>query len=321
MNTNKLKPIVAALGMGLALASGSAAAGVTWHSPLTTFEDDNLDFVYIDAGADGILSVGDVLVTTFEVHSTSGLTSGPSPIFPDELTGVAAIQVSAIIDKDGDGQVDDVELAPYSGGLNEILALGGVAGSLPGALGIPGGPALVAMYLDSTPNYESTGATSCLTGLAECIADATDGSLFQVDGFGGDLDNYMYTLNSGGISYAAIKAGGPASTFAAIDFGLDTLFRGLGHVPTDETVPCSPVAILLGQCTGNQLVFMQGQGTILGGAGLPGGPILGGPVATRGAFGRSDFDYTKQTVPEPELLVMLSMGLLAAGFLQRRRSA
>jgi len=89
----QLKPIIAALGLGLATLSGSAAA-VTLFSPITGFQDNNVDFVI--HGVDGdpdLLDVGDTLISVFEIDNTFGvLSGGTAPIGNNqELTGVAAI--------------------------------------------------------------------------------------------------------------------------------------------------------------------------------------------------------------------------------------
>lgn len=52
--------------VGVAFSASSAFAAVTWYPPVTTFEDDNMEW-FIDRDANGVVSVGDTLVSVLEV--------------------------------------------------------------------------------------------------------------------------------------------------------------------------------------------------------------------------------------------------------------
>jgi len=315
MNT-KLKPILAALGMGLALAftTGPVSAGVTWfpYPNITAFQDDDLDFLYGDDG-DNILEVGESLIAIFEITETFGVFGGgPAAIAPDELTGIAAITLSAIVNLNGGvgGALNDFVFAPYAGGLNAILALGG-AGPLPDGAdadaisdGDPtsGSQAIAAMWLDSTPNLAVVGTISCTT-LAQCIAQASDGNLFQVDGFAGDTDEFWVALDAQGDT-SVVLAGNASSKFGTVNYALSTLFNSDGAV--------IPQTCTFAGCVGDQLIDMIGSGDILGGQGLPASLI------TDGLRARSDFDFQK-TIPEPATLALLGLGLLGMGASLRKK--
>jgi hypothetical protein len=310
MTSFKLKSLVAAA--ALAFVSVPAVAGVTWYPfpNITGFQDDNLDFLYQDDG-DGILEIGESLIAIFEVSETFGVFGGgPTPIAPNELTGVAAISVlgfADLDDSDGDGDPttgpqNDIIFGPYAGGLNAILALG-TDPDVTVIGGGAGGGAIVAMYDDTTPNLQLTGTISC-TSLGGCVDQATDGELFQVDGFFGDPDEFWVAFNAQ--TNTNVVVGAPASSkFGVVNFALSTAYNRDGAV-IPQSCGGNPL------CDGDGQIDVIGSGDILGGQGLPASLISDGLVA------RSDFDYQK-TIPEPATLALFGMGLLGIGASLRKR--
>src|SRR5690606_20459106 len=110
------------------------ASALTFFSPVTSFEDDDLDAV-IDVDGNGEISVGDRLVSVIKWTRTSGIFAGQGPVDigpAEELTGLADITVSAIV------------------GNQIFFAPSGAAGLL--AAFAPG--TMVATWLDGTPDLD-----------------------------------------------------------------------------------------------------------------------------------------------------------------------
>ncbi len=317
MNIMKWTTLTAAA-FGLLLSAASTQAA------LLSFEDDDIEYhldsdlnlKYTDAGGGADFAVGDVIVSVFEIpiYTIDGANAIPTG---QELTGVAAIQIVSI---EGNQAGDDIVFAPYSGGLNSVLALG----TDPDAV-VPGGGAgegaMLAMWFNGTDgvvgdtnldvNRSTTGlagGTASCTDLADCINQASLGDLFQVDGFVGDPDEFWVANLSvdGGANSDDVANSGNTNIVASFNAGVSNFFQDgfqIGYIDVATNNFCGanngPVA--------DGCVQAKLSGTVTGGNGLE-----------NDGFAHSDFDAAKYTVPEPSILGLLGIGLMGI-FLARRR--
>lgn len=282
----KLKKIASAIALGLGLGATGAPA---YAGVLHAFEDDDLEWVLRPDGLGGYteitsgnLGVGDVLYATFEIptYEKNGINAIP---VGKELTGVTAIEVASV----NGGAFTFKPWATFEG--------------------MVGTGAMVAMWMnDLSTNVDLIGANSgqlsCSTRAA-CTAQVTDGDLYQVDGFLGDVDEF-WRANAFTTDLAAIKAGSAISPFVFFEAGLSSIFHApgpIGYIDASTGFECA-------NSTG--CVQFQVSGAVYGGGGLADTTIIG----------RSDFQAQKYSVPEPTTVALVGMALLGLGATARRRN-
>lgn len=318
----KLKKLAAALGVALPLAFAAVTAQAAFS--VMSFQDDNIDFLLTPVTVGGVTSLapkltgafapGDVLVSVFEMPSftVGGVNAIPANY---ELTGIAAIQIVG-----GNGNLDNpFTFKAYDGGFNAISPVAVTNGGA-------GEGATIAMWLNSTLDFNlnldfTTAPAANCDSLAYCLAEASAGELIQVDGFGGDADDFWQSTLAilGGNDPAIVYGTSGAVTVATFLAAQTTFYNSLGPITYQNIADgafCPAGSAALDGCVAGPVI----SGPISGGGGqIP----LNAGIRADGAFARSDIDAVKlmNVVPEPGTLALAGLSLLGLAAVRRRRQS
>jgi plastocyanin len=280
--SNILVPLAAVIGFGLAITASSATAEPAWDSPKTLFEDDNVDFLIKGEGntQSGIIEVGDVVASVIEFNESAG-----APIQPEELTGLAILEVAAILNLDGSGGANDIVFRPAALGFDSYS---GIA-PLPDGTGTAGSGGMLALWLDGSPDLDieastiSVGSPSCTT-YAGCVAQATNGDSWLVAGLGTDPDNSWVALNVP-LDTGILDITNPSIVLGRSNASLSVLLNNTGQILIPNNISCAPLCGPSG----------DGKADMIAGLSFKGG---GESIISSEWFATSDLDMVLSSEPQ-----------------------